>query len=346
VQLSGVHLAAGNLYRSGGPLPLVPIERLADSDRFSTAVKIAREGFANGGSDWTGVTDVVIASGDDRAAADPLAAAGLCWAYDAPLFLVSESFTPASVRIAVKEIVADNPGATINVHIVGGPVSVPDARYDDIARTAGMGSVAKDRLLATGSRFDLAATIAREMERVSGTTPDTVLVANGADAGKFFDALALSPIAASKGYPILLVNETSIPAATNAYIGEIKPTSVIVGGGPATVSESVRSSLKATRWSAGDRYSTATTIASRAISAGYLDPQVVGVAAKLPDALTGGSMIGRMGGPLVITNGASLSSPTGAWLSHKRAGIDHCYLFGGEKSLTWGVKKQIRGKLN
>ena len=86
-------------------------ERLADNDRFTTAVEIAREGWGGtSGSDWSGVKHVVLASGDDRAAADPLAAAGLCGVYDAPLFLVSSSFVPSRVKAAIDQIADDNPG--------------------------------------------------------------------------------------------------------------------------------------------------------------------------------------------------------------------------------------------
>jgi putative cell wall-binding protein len=322
------------------------VERVAASTRFSTAVQIAREGFGRGGSDWRGVTHVVIASGDDRAAADPLAAAGLCWAYDAPLFLVSASFTPSEVSAAMREIAADNPGVRIGVHIVGGPVSVPDARYNDIARAVGSSRLAKDRLLSSGGRFEMAAKIAREMQRVSGDTPGTVLVANGADSTKFFDALALSPIAAANGYPVLLVSEGSVPPATRSVIDSFDPSTVIVGGGPATVSEGVRRSLGGVRWSGGDRYSTGTTIASRAISSGMLEAETVGVAAKLPDALTGGSMVGAQGGgPLIITDGASLTPVTGGWLGARKASIAKCYVFGGEKSVTPRVKSQIEARL-
>jgi putative cell wall-binding protein len=287
----------------------------------------------------------VLASGDDRAAADPLAAAGLCGVYDAPLFLVSAGFTPGEVTAAIREIAADNPGSRISIHIVGGPVSVPDARYNDIAAAVGASKVRKDRLLASGNRFDMAAEIAREMKRVSGTTPKTVLVANGADATKFFDALALSPIAAANGYPILLVDENSVPSATRGVIGSLDPDTVIVGGGPATVSSSVQRSLGAVRWSGSDRYSTATTIASKAIASGMLDPMKVGVAAKLPDALTGGAMVGADNGPLVITNGSSLTPVTGGWLKGRKAEIAKCYVFGGEKSVTPVVKSQIEAAL-
>jgi putative cell wall-binding protein len=341
-ELSGVTLAAGSIYRSAGSYSAV---RLAGRDRYATAVRIAREGWGGGGSDWTGITHVVIASGDDRAAADPLAAAGLCGVYDAPLLLVSAEFTPAEVKSVIAEMAADNPGTQIGVHLVGGPVSVPDARYGDIANAVGAEQLRKDRLLSTGDRYDLAAEIAREMERVGGVTPESVLIANGADDTTFFDALALSPIAAAQAYPILLVDETAVPRATNAVLDAFEPTTVIVGGGPATVSEQVRTTLGATRWSGRDRYATATSIATNALNSSMLTAEYPGVAAKLPDALAGGAMVGRRGSPLVITEGEALTSVTGSWLSANKGAIDECYVLGGDKSLTPAAKSQIEARL-
>ena len=218
------------------------VQRLADNDRFTTAVKIAREGYDPAGNKtWPGVDSVIVASGDDRAAADPLSAAGLCWAYDAPLFLVSASSTPVKVKAAIKEIAARN-GGKVNVIIVGGKVSVPDARYSDIANYVGWGELSKRRV-AGSDRYSTAAAIAREMRRVKGAT-SKVLVANGADSTKFFDALALSPIAARNGYPIIPVSATSVPSASRSILNEIGPSEVIIGGGPATVKSSVKSSIK------------------------------------------------------------------------------------------------------
>ncbi|MDP2181193.1 MAG: cell wall-binding repeat-containing protein [Actinomycetota bacterium] len=319
-------------------------ERLSDLSRYSTALKLAREAFdPDGNKSWPDVGHIVISSGEDRAAADPLAASGLCWAYDAPLFLVKKDSVPSEVSAAVREIVAAN--GPVEVHIVGGPDSVPDGRFTDLVKAVGAGKLTKDRVLAIGNRYDLAAEIAREMVRVSGDTPQVALVANGADPKKFFDALALSPVAASEGYPILLVSADEVPAATKAVLGELKPGRVVVGGGAKTVSERVRILVRGERWSGADRYSTATTIADKAIGAGWLDYQCVGIAAMLPDALTGGSVVGSMNGPLVLTDGDSLSAATGNWLFKHRAAIRDCYVFGGERSVTATVRKQIEAKL-
>jgi putative cell wall-binding protein len=337
--------------------PAIP-ERLSSANRYSTAVAIARAGFdadgdAANGTDWTGVTDIVIASGEDRAAADPLAASGLCWRYDAPLFLVSSYAVTSEVKAAVREIADQNaaaaPGGRIVVHIVGGPGSVPDARYSDIAASVGASRLAPDRVISVGNRYDLAAAISRRMEE-SGGKPPVVLIANGADANKFFDALALSPIAAKKGYPILLVSATSVPAATASRISEIKADNpgfdkTVVGGGPATVSDAVKASLSAERWWGANRYTTAIDIADHAIASSWLSDWTVGVAAKLPDALTGGSMVGRRGGVLLVTSGTSLTPETGTWLSTHKASVSACYVFGGPASVTPTVMAQIEARL-
>ncbi|MDZ4064274.1 MAG: cell wall-binding repeat-containing protein, partial [Coriobacteriia bacterium] len=169
------------------------VERLSSGSRYTTAVKIAREGFdadpGMAGTQWDGVKHVVIASGEDRAVADPPSAAGLCWAYDAPLFLVSSTRVEAEVERAIGEIANQN--GSVTVHIVGGTTSVPNARFTELD-AAVAGTLVKDRVVAAGTRYDLAAGVARRMRTVSGTAPDTVLVANGADPKKLFDALALS----------------------------------------------------------------------------------------------------------------------------------------------------------
>lgn len=332
------------------------VERIWDDTRFSTAVEIARTGFDPAGDrQWDGVRDVVIASGDDRAAADPLAASGLCWVYDAPLMLVSASHTPSEVKQAIREIVAAN--GPVTLHIVGGPVSVPDARISDITRAVGSSKVSAKRVVSKGDRYTVAAEIARLVDAEwarcfgPGESPDTVLVANGADPTKFFDALALSPIAAANGYPILLCSADSVPSATKNALASLDPERVIIGGGPKTVTAKARSQLGSAagvtpeQWYGADRYSTATRIASNAVYEALLTDTSVGVAAKLPDALTGGSMSTRTGGVLLLTDGMELTSTTGYWLNSRRSGILECSVFGGPRSVDEMVLFEIEAIL-
>jgi len=312
-------------------------ERLSARCRFSTAITIARAAYPN----WTGVKDVVIASGDDRAAADPLAASGLCWAYDAPMLLVSAARTPDEVKAAVKEIVAKNGSVTLRV--VGGTSSVPNARIAEIQNAAGGSTKVKvDRILSTGGRYDLAAAIAGRMKSVRGAEmPSVALIANGADPAKFFDALALSPIAAAKGAPILLVEANKVPPATASALANLKPALRVVGGGPLTVSERVRNQVGAVRWSGASRYDTAIAVANNAVTRGWLSRYNVGVAAKMPDALTGGSLMGKRGGVLLLSQGTSLTASTKSWLTSYKSQVGDSCVFGGPLSISDTVRIDI-----
>lgn len=328
-------------------------QRVAAATRFSGSAAVAAMQLdmdpTTPGTQWQpDVYNIVIASGEDRAAADPLSAAGLCGVYGAPLFLVSSSSVEQPVKQAIKDMVAASDGP-VTIHVVGGKMSVPDARVNEILAYCGAGSkLTSERVLAGGSRYDLAAAIARRMVDEMGV-PSTVLVANGADQTKFFDALSLSPLSYYQEFPILLVEANAIPAATQATIDELKKANpaldVIVGGGAKTVSDTVKGKLGATRWAGSTRYSTATTIADNAIDMGWLSATSVGVAAKLPDALTGGTFLGSRGGVLVLTDGASLSDEAGSWLSSNKSFIEECFLLGGEKSLTKPVAAEIAGIL-
>jgi putative cell wall-binding protein len=325
------------------------LQRIEGIDRYEVAVNAAREHYG----DWSGITDIVIASGEDRAAADPLSASGLCGIYDAPLFLVRSTSVPASVKTAVKEIAskaASEGEGVVRIHIVGGTGSVPDARYSDLVSYVGFaGTLSKDRIIATGDRYDLAAAVAQRMKTDprgwDGANPPVVLIANGADANTFFDPLALSPIAAAKHYPILLVTRTSIPAVTASTLASFGSPRVIIGGGPATVYDSVKATLGAERWYGPNRYSTAVAIATNAIAEGWLADEVVGVAAKLPDALTGGSMVGAQGGVMLVTRSDLLSTETGNFIAAHKATISSCYVFGGTASVWPTTFNQIAAKL-
>jgi putative cell wall-binding protein len=319
--------------------PLAAVTGTAGSDRYTTAVLTARRAYdPKGDRTWPTISHVVIASGEDRAAADPLAAAGLCNLYNAPLLLVKSGSVPAEVAAALKEIAANN-GGSLKVHIVGGPASLPETRVTDIRRQ--VPGAAFDRVLSTGSRYDMAAAIAKRIFAEKAAKPTTVLGANGADPAKFFDALALSSVSAAKGFPILLVSANGVPAQTADALRTTGATEVIIGGGPRTVSDGVVASLNATRWAGADRYSTATTVAQRAIDRGWLTDDEVSIAAKLPDALTGGSATGKLGGVLLLTDPSHLPWSTGDWLSAPNRSVLHWAVIGGPTSVDASVRADL-----
>jgi len=330
----------------GPPLPDTP-ESIWGSDRYTTAVNIANKNFPG----WINCDHVIIASGEDRAAADPLAASGLVFTYGAPILLVQTNTVPASVMTALKQISAANGGVTI--HVVGGSATIPSTLLSQISGQ--VPGATFERIEPAGNRFELAASIARRMdsERPAGyliSAARQAFVANGADSEKFFDALALSALSAKTGYPILLVNQNSIPSDTTKVLADLGMTHRIVGGGPATVSDGVLGSLahgagnSSERWWGSDRYATARKIADNG-SVGMVQPHSTAVAAKLPDALTGGAFVGLRGGPILITNGQSLSSAPRGFLQSNTGQIREAWALGGPASLTDTVKNQMQSAL-
>ncbi len=339
------------------PVPRTPAtpQRVSGRDRYETAVEIARQNFPG----WRNVKHVIICSGEDRAAADPLSASGLAWAYGAPVFLVKSTGTPDCVVEALHEISAQN--RPFALHIVGGPNSVTPAAMADIDPIV-LG-VIYDRIAPYNDRYTLAASVARRMsaERdrntysYSTTGYGIVLVANGEDPSKFFDALALSPVCATTGWPILLVRKNSIPAPTQQAMDDLDLTWRLVAGGPNTVSDAVIAQLDpdaitlATRISGNDRYETAAAVMNffNALwGVPPLDPANVGVTAKLPDALTGGSTIGLRRGCLLLTRTSSLPWASASFLGHYTEETGRAYVFGGPNSVDADAIDAIQDALD
>jgi len=329
-------------------------KRVSGSNRSATAVAIARESYGATPGHWDPtLTHVVIASGDDAAAADPISAAGLCWAYEAPLLLTSRTGIPSTTLTALKQMHADNPG--IKIVVVGGPVRIPNSQLTAMKSVVGSANV--ERLLATGNRYDTAAAISARMRLVRGAEMrDGVLFANGADPTKFSDALALSAISRGNGMPILLVGKDFVPAATTAEIAKLNAQATLhgntllrfLGGGTATVSDAVRVRLgvkPASRWYGSDRYKTAAAIADKAVANHFATTGYTAVAAKIPDALAGGVMAGQKGGVLLLTATDSLPASTGNLLHEYRNGMNECYLLGGTASLSSATASKVSSRL-
>ncbi len=325
------------------------VQRLDGHSRYETAVAIARRTFdPTGTKTWGTVDDIIIASGEDRAAADPLSASGLVWAYDAPMFLISSSYVPNEVLVAIKEVYLSS--GVVDLHVVGGLSTIPEARIDEIEAyvTPAPATFGRRRFTTTGSRYDLASEIAKYVAIEYGTRnmadPHAVLIANGEDPDKFFDAMALSAISANNGYPILLVKKDSVPPVIMARYNSIGHAARIIGGGPNTISAAVASQLPAffiERWWGQTRYDTARDVADKALLKGWLTDARVGVAARLPDALTGGAAVGYMGGPLLLTRDDSLPSSASTYLTAHKGNIIQPYIFGGPNSVSIGVEAKM-----
>lgn len=300
---------------------------------------------------WRYVSDVVIASGDDAGAADALSAAGLAGVYNlsddvpgAPLLLVTKSSLNAEVKNAINAM----PGP-IDVHVVGGSAVVSDHVLDQIEALSPVHEV--DRVYGT-DRYKTAVAVANRMKTVLSNEgkplPDTALIANGQDPAKFSDALALSPVAWTKHAPILLVGKDTLPTATKNALAGFSASKRYIAGGSATVSEATRVKCGvsvANRLWGSSRYYTATKIASKAVSAGWVPNWNIGVAATQPDALAGGVSIAQTGGVLLLTAPTGLPTATKSWIEDNQP-YAHAFIYGSKSSIPESQRLKIQALIN
>jgi hypothetical protein len=328
VAATGPALVDAGVYRKA----MRPVDRVAGADRYAVAVNLARKGWdPEGRRTWTGVRDIVIASGDPGKEADPLCAAGLAGLYDAPVLLVKQLSVPAGVKSVIAQIAAKNPG--LKVHIVGGAASVPDSRFNEIKAIPGVNKTA-DRL-GGADRYAVSVAIARRMVSVRGNAgiPGVLLIC-AENPAAFFDALAVSPVAYAQHMPMLAVRKAAIPTSIASLLsGSLKGKPRFAASSPYYLGASASGSTRLT--ASANRYTAATNIAGSAAQRGWLDLDDVGLAAKLSDSLTGGVFMGRRRGPILFTDSTTvLQAAPKSFISAKEKKIGGGWVFGGTASVT------------
>jgi len=318
------------------------VKRVPGATRYDVAAGLARQGWDSAGDEkWIGVREVIIANGESGKEADPLAAAGLSGVYNAPVFLVQKSRIPVATKDALVEIAANNPG--VAVHLIGGTGSVPDARWNEIRAIVGVGSN-KDRIGGV-DRYEVSANIASRIATVSaskGTPVEGALLIAADNPAAFYDALAASPIASANTMPLLSVRKGSIPLSVRTVIdGPLKGKPLYAVSGPAYIGASANGATRLA--TSSDRYVAATQIALEAIDREWAIARHTGVAAKLPDALTGGAFLGKKGGVLLYTDSSSvIRASSGAFISSRKAQMQRGWIFGGTGSVPTSQEDGFR----
>ncbi len=169
-----------------------------------------------------------------------------------------------------------------------------------------------DRIAGT-DRYATAAAISKSQFRNGAST---VFVATGAS---FPDALAGAPAAAQLKAPVLLTTRWDLPAATRAELDRLNPSRIIVLGGTGVVSDGVISQLRSYagtvgRWAGATRFATAAKISAKTFAPG-VKVAYLATADTFPDALSGGAVAGRVGGPILLVNRTGIPSATGTELA-------------------------------
>jgi len=269
--------------------------RLAGADRYSTAAAISAATFA------PGVEVAYLATGSNFP--DALAGAAAAGSQHAPILLVTKDSIPVS---AAAELLRLQPKRIV---ILGSTGVVTNA----------VATAAKDYTAGTVSRIAGADRYATAAAISAATFAPGVSVAYVATGANFPDALVGAAAAGSRGAPVLLVTQNSIPDATRAELARLQPGKIVVLGAPGVVGDNVKNALQAytagtvARYAGTDRYSTSATISAWTFLPGA-DVVFIATGVNFPDALAGAAVAGSQGAPILLVTKDTVPSATAAEL--------------------------------
>lgn len=310
----------------------VPVQ--GDS-RYATAVVASQKVYPAGS-----VNTVVIASGANWP--DALGGGALAGALGGPVLLVKPTELPTVVADEIARLGADH------AIVVGGPGAVGDVVMAALDTLPGVGV----ERLGGGSRYDTARLVAERTKAELGTAYDgTVFLSTGSN---YPDALAASPLATAKGWPILLTKPDALPAETVLALTNLDATKVLVLGGTGAVSDAAKIQAEgivgatATRLSGTTRFATAVNIATYGVDHAGLkwDGMALATGRNFPDALAGGCAQGVRGSVILLTEVTTLSPETGAAITAHQDVIHEVWFLGGPSAISDAVRAAVAGILS
>jgi len=268
--------------------------------------------------------------------ADALAAAPLAGRLDAPVLLTGKDALPGAVARQLEVL------GTTDVVVMGGPAAVSDAVP---ASLTDMGVAS--RRVAGADRYATAALAAAE---IGGDSAFVVLGTSADPLRGWPDAVSVSALAAYQQVPVLLVEQDAVPSATAAAVRDLGIDIVTIVGGPAAVSDNVRTVLEVLGASvsrvAGDtRYGTSAAISELALGAGMtLDTAYLATGRGFADALVAGPAAASSGSLLLLVDEDPASvEPTVALLRDRTAEVGELVVVGGTSAVSAVVATAVQG---
>ncbi|MDP4177097.1 MAG: SpoIID/LytB domain-containing protein [Bacillota bacterium] len=263
--------------------------RIGGKDRFSTSRLIA-ESLNN---DY--INNVVVATGFDYP--DALAGSVLAKKLNAPILLTAGSPEESNDAITYIKNHLNKDGT---IYILGGQGVVSES-FQTKFKELGFNNITR---LGGTNRQDTAVKIADKINSDASTLPVVIATQNN-----FPDALSISPVAALKGYPLLLSGKDSLGDEVKKYLIANKPSKVYIAGGTGVISDQVKNEIKSTlgygddsvlRFGGKDRYETSRIINSEL----FTNPDEVMVATGMdfPDALTGSVYAADKNSPIILAD--------------------------------------------
>lgn len=304
------------------------VNRINGATRYETSMNIAN----NYNSDK--LKSVIIASGDDFP--DALLGCMLSQNIDAPILLISKdnSYNESTIKFIKSKLKIDG-----SIYILGGEASV-SAKFENYLNSIGYNNIKR---LGGIDRFDTNRIIVNFLN-IKKSTP--VVIVNGLG---FSDALSISSIAASKGYPIIMSDSSKLSDQAKEMLKDIEPSKAFIIGGEGSISNNVFKQLKEVitslnnnniiRIAGMNRYETSLDVC-RYFNLSS-DTAVIASGENFPDALVGSALAAKENAPIILTDGVNISS--------QKQYLDQCnysklILLGGVGSISNDVEYTLENK--
>ena len=296
------------------PAPAAVVSRHSGADRLGTAIAISKGTWAD-----QQAQSVALARWD--AFPDALAGTPLAVAKQAPLLLTPPAALDANIAGEIRRVLP----AGRTVYLLGGTSALSQGVADAVTRLG-------YRVVRLGGadRYATAVTISRQLG-----TPAKVFLATGLS---FQNALISGVAAAGKDGVVVLTADGQMPPATKDYLDSYPSVERIAVGPQASIADPT-----ATKVAGSTVYDTARLLAQQYFPA----PRTAALAsgAVFADALAGGAHIGRLSGPLLLSEPTQLPTPVAGYLSMNKASISTATLYGGTTALSSSVEAAIRANL-
>lgn len=295
----------------------ISMKRLSGSGRVQTAIKVSQEVY--------NTSDSVVLAGFNGEV-DALTGTLLANAKDAPLLLTLRDRVHEDLKVELKRL------KTKNIYILGGEAAVNKVVEKELEKNYTV------KRISGKNREKTAVAVANEVKDQA----KHVFLAKG--YGVIADALAIGPVSAIKGSPILLTQTDKLPQVTIDAMKSLGVTDVTIVGGEAAISKKVKNQLKdysVDRISGSNREKTALAIAEEY----YQFPKEVLVANGylFTDALVGGYLGSLLEAPILLSKTNSLDIATKKYIQDQVANqVEKSYILGGNKVISNSVFETIR----
>jgi putative cell wall-binding protein len=160
------------------------------------------------------------------------------------------------------------------------------------------------------------------------------------------DALSISTVSASRGYPIILTKGDKLSDYAKSILTTIKPSKIYVTGGTGVISKSVTdtatsvsdlSSSDIVRLGGADRYATSLAIANAFKES--TDTAVIVGGQDYPDAIAGSVLASKTNSPILLTPTSNLTNIKG-FIGD--TSITKAYILGGNGVITDSTMNSLK----